>query len=256
MKFPTPALRAAAADLRVAYQATPRTEPLDVLVDLIHANHPNVHLVTGPLAPVSLPSDSAGSAPPSGRTPLVYDDGVVQVVGDVTPEALLKAVEAAHRARALLLDTTPAGYDPPTRFYADFDTTVAEEQGIRASQAAERARVLRLLASPGSRPASAAELEWVADVIQVWTDESKHPLDLARDPQGFGLPQTNRSYAMHHVNSIAKEAATAWRAGTPGTVAEDAPEVAWEVLRAMVLHLLADNLEVAALLTVLPERAK
>jgi len=125
------------------------------------------------------------------------------------------------------------------------------EYATYALQEVERSHALRLLSKPHDAPPSPEALEWVAGIIDIWALETPHHLD-RRDPEGWGPCQSLRAGRAGIIKEMALDAARHWRAGTPGTDAEDAPAVAWLGLRAFAMNLQADQTEARAFGQMLP----
>lgn len=121
------------------------------------------------------------------------------------------------------------------------------EETNHAMQVMERGHALRVLSYPhhDDRPPSPEALEWVARLIDIWASETPHHLDRG-DPEGWGMRQSDRAARASLLERLALNAALHWRAGTPGTDAEDAPAVAWVSLRAFAMNLQADEMEARA----------
>lgn len=224
---------------------TPLPTLASTFARLVDKHVPGVRLVNGSVMP---------TASTSGASPCVYTDGAVAVSGAaVTPAHLGRVVQASHALRSALRGEGSDDYPAPVA-QDDFEDAETDDarRALSAIQLGERGALLRALMLPLGRPRSPEHLEWAAEVLEIWAREDAHPLDLATDPAGYGSAQVARAGRASMTADMAREAAQHWRVGTPGTDAEDAPEVAWEVIRALTVQMAADDLELSALSVMFP----
>ena len=226
----------------------PATSFTDVLIRLVPSRLPNLHIARqvsrGALAPLL------------GTT--IYDAGSVAVSlsapGMAVEATLLGAsVRAATALHASLTGRAAMlAEEEPVRVSDIAEAEGPERNNLHAIQMQERADALRRLASAHDRPPSPDDLEWVARVLLAWAEDEPHPRDLGCDPSGWCSNYTNRLSRVDEVARMARDAAKHWRLGTPGVDADDAPAVAWAVLRALALMIQADDHEFRALTSMFP----